>query len=425
MYKKIVLSIIICVALLPACAFGQEDLVSVGLFTGLEFKTLKLQALSGEWNVNLYPMTQGTERTEALQKIYREVNTKLVSEYLIPGEDVSVLLVAKGIVARVSSEKDVDKGFESVVFEGGDYIILEIPNQEPMLLEGIIQIDIDGENLSIINTVKLENLVVSLASLLSEMTSEVEAVKALTIVARTKLLHLLSKNPHTNSLYEICNESHCMPFKGCGVNRDMVKLLAQQTQGQVLSYGGKLIMPRYQDTCGGVIASAQEVYGVDNEPYHRHLSDILDDKGTENCYHSPNFHWSTELKKADFMDFIAVEYAGGIVDFYPQWEVSATAADGRVLQVLLRGRLPRFLPGHGFLIDSHKHFGENGLKSMRFKITEQLRSYLFHGMGKGAGVGMCLYGVDGMAKKGEKAEDILRFYYPGTEVRNYSELEGH
>jgi stage II sporulation protein D len=423
MHKKVVLVYIILLFFLSLPAFAQDDLVSVGLFTGLDFKTVKLQALSGEWNVNLYPMTPNTERTDALKKIYREVNTELISEYLVPGEDVGILLVAKGIVARVSSEKDVEKGFESVVFEGGDLISLEIPNQEPIMLEGIIQIDIKGESLSIINTVNFESLVVSTASLLSDMTSEVEAVKALTIVARTKLLNLLSKNPHATSLYEICSESHCMRFKGCGVNREMVEILAKETEGMVLSYNDKIIYPRYQNTCGGIIASAKEVYGVDDEPYHGHQIDIMDEKGTENCYHSPNFHWTTELKTADFMDFIAVEYAAGIVGFYPQWESSEVAGDGRVLQILLRGRLPMFVPGHAFLIDSHKHFGQNGLKSMRFKITEQLRSYLFHGMGKGSGVGLCLYGCDGLAKKEINAESILQFYYPGTKIINYIEWD--
>ncbi len=415
--KKLILCIILCfVSVMNLIA--QEDLVTVGINSELEFKTIKLQAISGDWNVNLYPLLPDSPRAREAQKIYRKVNFEKVSESLVPGEDISLLLVAKGIVARISSEKDVDKGFESAVFEGGDLISLEIPGETPMLLEGMVQVDINRDNLSIINIVKLENLVVSTVSLLGEPTSEIEALKALTVVARSKILHLMGTNPHKNALYDLCDKAHCLPFKGYGANRDLVEILAKKTQGKVLTYNEEIILPRYHNTCGGIISSAKEVYGVDNEPYHPRQIDILDGTGTENCYHSPNFHWSSEFKKPDFMDFIAVEYAAGIVGFYPRWEPSAISNDGRVTQILLRGRLPLFINGHNFLTDSHKHFGENGLKSMRFKLTEQLRSYLFQGMGKGTGVGLCLYGADGLAKKGLDAAAILQFYYPGTIVQD-------
>jgi stage II sporulation protein D len=45
------------------------------------------------------------------------------------------------------------------------------------------------------------------------------------------------------------------------------------------------------------------------------------------------------------------------------------------------------------------------------------RSVIFRGMGEGLGVGMCLYGADGLAKKGWNYKDILKFYYKDITIK--------
>ena len=54
---------------------------------------------------------------------------------------------------------------------------------------------------------------------------------------------------------------------------------------------------------------------------------------------------------------------------------------------------------------------------MRFSLEQLRRSMLIKGMGEGDGVGMCLYGADGLAKKGLDYKQILEFYYPGTTLK--------
>jgi stage II sporulation protein D len=43
---------------------------------------------------------------------------------------------------------------------------------------------------------------------------------------------------------------------------------------------------------------------------------------------------------------------------------------------------------------------------------------VYAGRGYGHNVGMCQYGVQGMAREGKNFRDILRFYYPGVEIRD-------
>ena len=85
--------------------------------------------------------------------------------------------------------------------------------------------------------------------------------------------------------------------------------------------------------------------------------------------------------------------------------------------VRIIGRKVKELQGIEFLEHLHNFYGINSIKSMRYTIEKLRRSMLVRGMGEGDGVGMCLYGADGLAKKGMNYKDILNFYYPGTELK--------
>lgn len=401
--------------------FVESFVYAQDLSIGFEFdepiSTIKFQAISGNWNVNLYPFIKDSPQAIAASKMFREVNYEKVTEYMVPGEDIALMLVSKGIVARISSEKDVTKGFDSVVIDGGELISVEIPNKVPMVLQGIIQINRSGNRLTIINRLDYEQYVVSCASVISAITSEIEAIKAIILVVRTMLYYYLEHDRHPKELYNLCNKEHCMPFYGYGANRNLVQLLADKSKGQIITYKNKVIHARYHHTCGGKISSAQDIFGVKDEPYNLAHSDLKDNKGSENCFHSPSFHWVAEFETSSFLDFIAVAYAGGIEKFYTAWEPETTDKTGRITQILLRGRVPRHVTGYDFAERIHNHFGYNSLKSMRFTHNILRRSIFFKGMGYGDGVGMCLYGCDGLAKKGETADNIIRFYYPGTRIQ--------
>ena len=48
----------------------------------------------------------------------------------------------------------------------------------------------------------------------------------------------------------------------------------------------------------------------------------------------------------------------------------------------------------------------------------EVERFIFHGAGWGHGVGLCQIGAAVMATKGFIAEDILKHYFPGIEIRN-------
>lgn len=370
--------------------------IRVGIFPEDDFTTIRIQCFSGNWRLG-FGDASGTR------------------EYLAEGEDCTVMLVPKGMVARFSDGKEFNAGYDKITLTGGDLLNLEIPDHQPMLLQNHLEIGHADASIYLVNTISVHQHIVSSISKIG-ITNEPEALRALCSMARTRLAWILANPLHKETPYDVCDSSHCMPFWGCGYNRELVDILTSMTAGHIIRHGGKPIMPRYHNTCGGKISSAKDVYGVD-EPYHQAHPDLLDGKGSENCFHSPNFHWSIELQKVDVIDFLSMQFAGGAERIYSNWEPKTVDSGGRIQEVTLRGKAPKSVSGVEFHKNLSEFFGPNGVKSMKFTMEFLRRTIIFRGMGYGDGVGLCMYGADGLAKKSQKYLDILKFYYPGTEVK--------
>ncbi len=63
-----------------------------------------------------------------------------------------------------------------------------------------------------------------------------------------------------------------------------------------------------------------------------------------------------------------------------------------------------------------KLVGYDRVWSTAFGVERSEGGFVFRGSGSGHGVGMCQWGARGMAQQGRKAEEILKFYFPGTEI---------
>src|SRR5262249_4554853 len=50
--------------------------------------------------------------------------------------------------------------------------------------------------------------------------------------------------------------------------------------------------------------------------------------------------------------------------------------------------------------------------------SQAATSIVLEGAGRGHGVGLCQWGARGMALQGKTAQEILAFYFPGTQIAN-------
>ena len=376
--------------------------IRVGIEPENFYTTLRVQSFMGKWQLQLFKKTA----TDSI----------VVTEEILTGEDAVLMLIPKGIVVRMSSEKNLEEGYDSVKIVGGELLSLELPQTSPKIVQGKLDITHDNEQLSIINTLPITNFTISCAS--SEInTCEPEAAKAQIIVIETKIHYLKSHSRHEKENFDVCDGHHCINYPGTGSNRELIELLYPTIPSHLLYYKDKLIYPRFHHTCGGKISSAKDVYGVNDEPYHIAHNDLKDNKGSENCFHSPSFHWTIEVPISSIPDFLSMEFAGGADNVYSNWQPLKINQEGRILMVRIIGRKLKEIQGIEFLEHLHNFYGINSIKSMRFSFEALRRSMLIRGMGEGDGVGMCLYGSDGLAKKGMNYKQILEFYYPGTTLK--------
>lgn len=389
----------------------DQSKVKIGILTDHEFTTLRAQSFSGNWKATFYPPTASES-----ERLVPPAAQTIANAFIVEGEDMAISLSRKGVVGKLSTGREINAGFGKVVLSGGELISLDVPGSPPVILHGDIEIYINENFLNMFNTLTMHQYLVSSVSKFAN-SSEIEALKAFIIMARTRTSYLRENPSHPDHPYHVCDLEHCIEFSGAGQNRELIDILVGMTANKIVTYKDKVIFPRFHNTCGGKISSAKDLLNLDNEPYHVTQEDRIDNQGSENCFHSPGFHWSIEIPKLEILEFLSITWAGGADRIFTGWDPSAIDATGRISKVVLRGRRPREISGLEFFDQAHEYFGPNSLKSMRFSMEVLRRSVIFRGMGQGDGIGLCLYGADGMAKKGKKYHEILGFYYPGTAIK--------
>ena len=246
--------------------------------------------------------------------------------------------------------------------------------------------------------------------LLGEMPTDfdLEALKAQAVVART---YTLKRN--TTGLKHlggaVCTDSTCCQafcsmedfLKDGGVQEALNKVIiaVQDTNQQVLTYMDALIEATYFSCSGGRTEDAEAVWGSEI-PYLQ----ALDSPGEEQATHY-----------TDQIVFTAEEFSERL-GFTPQtppvaWLGNTTYTNGQGVDTMV--------------IDGKTYKGTQlreklNLPSTAFAIEIVGDSVQITTRGFGHRVGMSQYGAEAMAVQGHNYEDILRYYYPGTELVSYS-----
>ena len=67
-------------------------------------------------------------------------------------------------------------------------------------------------------------------------------------------------------------------------------------------------------------------------------------------------------------------------------------------------------------LEIRRWLSESHLYSSAFEVEKKSDGFVLHGKGWGHGVGLCQIGAAVMGELGKSCEEILKFYYPGTEL---------
>jgi stage II sporulation protein D len=285
----------------------------------------------------------------------------------------------------------------------------------------------DDRGITVVDRLGLENYLAGVLS--AEMgkrdSSELEAIRAQAVVSRTFAIRNLGKRKTEG--FDLNATVADQVYGGVGTETPLAWDAVRQTTGQVLTYRGALIDAFFHSTCGGRTADGTEVYAGADRPYLRSVPD-LDEQGQAYCRISPRFYWRQEWTRAALLTTLkktlpdqGLARPAEITDVRSVRVVSRTGSDradrveidvgGRVVTVSGPDIRQVLRPSPDAI-----------LRSTRFSLTEQteggqLVGVVADGGGAGHGVGFCQWGAVGRARAGQPFSQILRAYFPGTDLQ--------
>jgi SpoIID/LytB domain protein len=275
-----------------------------------------------------------------------------------------------------------------------------------------------------------------------------EALKAQAVAARTYVMTKLGAAIDDTVSYQAYNGFQWYPKSSQAVD---------QTAGQLLKYHGKLISAVFSSSNGGVTESSENVWGSEQTPYLPAQADNYDPKNpwtinltktqidlADKDLKNPDLWWSSSVEKdkkvIDNMKAYLKSsgYANGDLKIVsiPEMAISPEkTTSGRSKKASIQieffvkdsggyrigpdGALQKF-------VFEKTDFPISGLRAllgpslMKSYLVDPLQdtgdTYVLSGLGYGHGVGMSQWGAKVMGDQGITYNNILSFYYPGTDL---------
>jgi stage II sporulation protein D len=226
----------------------------------------------------------------------------------------------------------------------------------------------NGELLAVV-TMDRETAVASIVAAEMPPSAPLEALKAQAVVARA---FLAAGGRHRG--FDFCDTTHCQFLRSPPASGSAAARAAEATRGMVLAYRGEPLAAMYSSRCGGQTRSLREA-GMNP----------VEGQGDGYPYFSVRCAWCRR---------------------HPQPWHTRIPADGPAPQ-------PGNEPDR---IRQARQWGWSALPGSDFTASRDGSEWVVEGRGVGHGVGMCQAGAIGMASSGAGFREILRHYYPNTEI---------
>ena len=263
----------------------------------------------------------------------------------------------------------------------------------------------DNRHLLVVNSIELEDY---LKGILYHEVSHywpVEVLKAQAVVSRTYALYQIQGNSRKD--YDVTADIYSQVYGGMTSERYRTNRAVNQTRGEALVYKDKIFPAYFHATCGGHTEDAAVLWNINMVPLKGVLCSF--------CYESPHFKWHYVVSLNEIRDKLVA--SGYAVNNIKALEILSRDFSGRIKDLKILSDVKEIkIPAKDF----RQAIGPNVLRSTNFNVTLADNDAVFEGTGWGHGVGMCQWGAYFLAKQGRHYKEILRYYYPGSELsRNY------
>jgi len=376
---------------------------------------------------------------------------------------IKIEAISKSLIYKNSKKKEIIlKGSKIDDF----FIIHSVPAGRGFHWEKTIDVKVAGDlrikisngYIFVINQIKLEQYLASVAT--SEMGSACPPalLEAQTIVARSWII-AAAEQKHSKIGIDACNDDCCQRYQGITNITNKSKQASKKTFGHFLIHDDQICDTRYSKSCGGITENNENVWEDSPKPYLRGIFDGLSksipdfkdhkDKidwilNQSDCYCSNKFIKEKDLKK----------YIGNVDNkgTYYRWVYSSTqkqltetinkkcgtsfhsikslipkkrGISGRITSLEISGLFnnqiesikleseyeirnalhPEFLYSSAFVI------------ILDSKENDMFKSITLKGAGWGHGVGLCQIGALGMALSKKTSKTILSHYFSSALVK--------
>lgn len=287
--------------------------------------------------------------------------------------------------------------------KGGDFA--EVPEPTEACVEETVPLPMRFQNADgTVTEMDMDGYLIGVV--LAEMPAsfEMEALKAQSVVARTYTQKAYTTGgKHGNGA--VCGVASCcqayiseadyLEKGGTRENIDRIKTAVAQTSGYVLTYEGDLIEATYFSCSGGTTEDAAAVWGTDF-PYLRSVAS----PGEEDAVY---FTDTVTFTREEFQSALGIT----LDENSSNWFRGVSYTNGGGVETIEIG-------GKGFTGTQLRTL--LGLRSTAFTMTPEEGGIKVTTRGYGHRVGMSQYGADAMAVTGSTFEEILAYYYQGTDL---------
>ena len=295
---------------------------------------------------------------------------------------------------------------------------------------GIMELYSTPEGIVIVNELPVEKYLYAVVP--SEMPApyEAEALKCQAICARSYAYCQMRIYGYPE-YYAHVDDSVSYQVYGNSKEQETTTRAVNETSGKKLWYQNQVVKTYYYSTSCGHSTSV-EAWGTKQSEGNQYLQGvpICDEQGNAYERSLPWYKWKATIPQKTLENLIELNTRKDIGEL-KNIEITQKGSGGIALQLTVTGttktitvetenKIRAALGGSGYEIkiqDGTVIQSTKLLPSAFFSIEKNGKSYIIEGGGYGHGIGMSQNGANEIAKTGKTYEQILQFFYSGTQVK--------
>jgi len=272
------------------------------------------------------------------------------------------------------------------------------------LYKGSLIIVLKKKSCLLINQLDLEEYVYAVLRSESWPGWSLEVNKVLAIACRSYAIALMIRAPK-NAHYHVKSSNIHQQYNLYGEhNHHAIRQAVEATKNMCLMYDKKPVLAMFDSCCGGLAPGLIDDFDFKKAPY------LARSYPCHYCKKSSLYEWKIVFSKQDLIELLK----NANISLHSISHIAVAKRDkaGIVKSVKIKDKKKEIVVSGKRIYSIAKE-----IKSFSFSITYKKDVIEFIGNGYGHHIGLCQWGACEMVRQGWKFDEILKFYYPATELK--------